>query len=46
MGTNEPKILRLNRLCLQFRSIAHNSKINEIPRFSHPQGRIGEINNS
>ena len=22
--------------------LAYNSKINEIPRFSHPQGRIGE----
>ena len=26
--------------------IAPNSKINEIPRFIHPQGRIGEINKS
>lgn len=26
--------------------LAYNSKINEIPRFIHPQGRIGEINNN
>jgi len=26
MGTNEQTILRLNRLCLQFRSIATNAK--------------------
>jgi hypothetical protein len=27
MGTNEPTILRLNRHCLQCRSIAHNVRV-------------------